>query len=122
MTFVKFATVSRIFFHLSRKYEAKALAAAVGLLYEISHAANRKRLVLAGALAPARPLALLSIAVGMCFCDSSDMLHIPRRNQAAPHALHQIGVRQKLRARLRAEIGKPSVERSGAFGVGRGFG
>jgi hypothetical protein len=54
MTFVKFATVSRIFFHLSRKYEAKALAAAVGLLYEISHEANRNRLVVAGAAAYAR--------------------------------------------------------------------
>src|ERR1019366_485130 len=50
------STRIQIFPHVSRKYGTKALAAAAGLLYEISDAAIRKWLVLAGALAPPRRL------------------------------------------------------------------
>jgi hypothetical protein len=58
MTFgeIKFAIVSRNFFRVSRKYEANTLAAAARLLYDIRNAANQKRLVLAGAHAPAHRL------------------------------------------------------------------
>src|ERR1035437_4663329 len=41
---------------LSRKCAANALAVTPGLLYEIRHAANQKKLVLAGDHAPARQL------------------------------------------------------------------
>jgi hypothetical protein len=45
---IKFAIVSRNFFHLSRKYEANALAATAGLLYDIPDDATHLQNSVAG--------------------------------------------------------------------------